>query len=122
MANFCCADRLPPSPVIFILNQDQEKQIQKITHEWFAFEKFYGTSEERQLIDLIHTIIDDINNDYKNVYLVRNERNSLVPSNSTILPFISTSNLFKNEIAMANFCCADRLPPSPVIFISNPPK
>ena len=57
-----------------LIPQDQEKQIQKITHEWFAFEKFYGTSEERQLIDLIHTIIDDINNDYKNVYLVRNER------------------------------------------------
>jgi hypothetical protein len=41
---------------------------------------------------------------------------------STILPFISTSNLFKNDMAMANFCCADRLPSSPIIFISNPSK
>ncbi|CAC9532353.1 hypothetical protein [uncultured Gammaproteobacteria bacterium] len=30
-----------------------------------------------------------------------------------------SSNLFKNEIAIANFCCADRLFASPIIFISN---
>jgi hypothetical protein len=52
-----------------LIPRDREKQIQKITHDWFAFEKFYGTSEERQLIGLIHTIIDDINNDSLSTYL-----------------------------------------------------
>jgi hypothetical protein len=32
------------------------------------------------------------------------------------------SCLVKNDMAMANFCCADRLPSLPIIFISNPPK
>jgi type III restriction enzyme len=54
--------------------QDKAKQIKDITHNWFAFEKFYGTSEEEKLIDLIGTIIDDINKNYKDVYLIRNER------------------------------------------------
>ena len=57
-----------------LIPQDKEKQIQKIAHDWFVFEKFYGTSEEEKLIELIHTIINDINIDYKNVYLIRNER------------------------------------------------
>ncbi|MDC9715324.1 MAG: type III deoxyribonuclease, partial [Gammaproteobacteria bacterium] len=57
-----------------LVPKDQGKQIQEITHDWFVFEKFYGTSEEEKLIELIHTIIDDINKDYKNVYLIRNER------------------------------------------------
>jgi type III restriction enzyme len=57
-----------------LIPQDKEKQIQKIAHDWFVFEKFYGTSEEDRLIKLIYTIIDDIRNDYENVYLIRNER------------------------------------------------
>ena len=57
-----------------LIPQDKEKQIQKIAHDWFVFEKFYGTSEEEKLIELIYTIIDDIRNDYENVYLIRNER------------------------------------------------
>ena len=57
-----------------LIPKDKKKQIQKIVHDWFVFKKFYGTSEERKLIELIHTIIDDINNDYENVYLIRNER------------------------------------------------
>jgi len=57
-----------------LIPQDKEKQIKEITHDWFAFEKFYGTSEEEELIELIYTIIDDIRHDYDNVYLIRNER------------------------------------------------
>ena len=57
-----------------LIPKDKEKQIQEIAHDWFAFEKFYGTSEEEKLIELVETIIDDINNDYENVYLIRNER------------------------------------------------
>lgn len=57
-----------------LIPQDKEKQIQKIAHDWFVFEKFYGTSEEEKLIELIRTIIDDIRGDDGNVYLIRNER------------------------------------------------
>lgn len=68
-----------PAQDIFIektllIPQNKEKQIREITHGWFAFEKFYGTSEEEKLIELVETIIDDINNDYEHVYLIRNER------------------------------------------------
>ncbi len=57
-----------------LIPQDKEKQIQEIAHDWFVFEKFYGTSEEEKLIELIHTIIDDIRHNYDNVCLIRNER------------------------------------------------
>lgn len=57
-----------------LIPQDKEKQIQEKIHDWLVFEKFYGTSEEEKLIDLIYTIIDDINSKYENVYLIRNER------------------------------------------------
>lgn len=57
-----------------LIPQDKEKQIQKIAHDWFVFEKFYGTSEEEKLIELIRTIIDDIRGDNEKVYLIRNER------------------------------------------------
>jgi type III restriction enzyme len=57
-----------------LIPQDKKEQIKDITHDWFAFDKFYGTSEEEKLIELIGTIIDDINNNYENVYLIRNER------------------------------------------------
>lgn len=33
-----------------LIPQDKEKQIQEIEHDWFVFEKFYGTSEENSLI------------------------------------------------------------------------
>lgn len=57
-----------------LIPQDREKQIQEIAYDWFVFEKFYGTSEEEKLIELIYTIIDDIRHEYDNVYLIRNER------------------------------------------------
>lgn len=57
-----------------LIPQNKEKQIKEITHDWFVFEKFYGTSEEEKLIELIQTIIEDIRHDYDNVYLIRNER------------------------------------------------
>ncbi len=57
-----------------LIPQNKEKKIQKTTHDWFIFEKFYGTSEEEKLIELIAKIIDGIKVNYQDVYLIRNER------------------------------------------------
>jgi len=42
--------------------------------DWYAYNDNYGTSEEKALVKYIHDIIDDLQQSYSNVYLVRNER------------------------------------------------
>ena len=44
--------------------------------DWFAFQEFYGTTEEEYLIELIGKMIDDIKTKYNEdeIYLIRNER------------------------------------------------
>lgn len=59
-----------------LVPKDKEKGIIVNSDDWFAFEEFYGTSEEEYLIELIGKMIDDIKSKYKEkeIYLVRNER------------------------------------------------
>ncbi len=48
--------------------------IKEITHDWFIFKKFSGTSEEEKLVALIERVINDTQNNHNEVYLIRNER------------------------------------------------
>ncbi|KKR79777.1 MAG: hypothetical protein UU24_C0002G0013 [Candidatus Nomurabacteria bacterium GW2011_GWA2_40_9] len=42
--------------------------------EWYVFNANYGTSEEKELVNLIHRQVAELYKDFKEVYLVRNER------------------------------------------------
>jgi type III restriction enzyme len=42
--------------------------------EWYVFDSFYGTSEEKYFVDLIARMVDELREKYQEVYLVRNER------------------------------------------------
>jgi type III restriction enzyme len=42
--------------------------------EWYAHKSNYGTSEEKEFIKLFSRYINDIKNNFKNIYLLRNER------------------------------------------------
>ncbi len=42
--------------------------------DWFVFDDFYGTSEEKLLIKFIDKHFDDLKKKYSDVYLIRNER------------------------------------------------
>ncbi len=42
--------------------------------DWYVFDSFYGTSEERGFVDLIDRMIDELRQKYQEIYLVRNER------------------------------------------------
>jgi len=59
-----------------LVPKEKEKGIIANSDDWFAFEKFYGTSEEKYLIELIGKMIDDIKVKYNEdeIYLIRNER------------------------------------------------
>ena len=57
-----------------LIPRDKQKTILDIPHDWFVFEKFYGTSEEKSLIELIARLIKDMQSQYSDIYLMRNER------------------------------------------------
>lgn len=61
---------------VLLIPKDKEKDIREVKDYWFVFEDFYGTSEEVHLIELIRTMVIDIQKRYKkdNLYLIRNER------------------------------------------------
>lgn len=61
---------------VLLIPKEKEKKIYPNNDNWFAFEDFYGTSEEKKLIELIGTMINDIESKYKKdkIYLIRNER------------------------------------------------
>ena len=42
--------------------------IKEITHDWFIFKKFSGTSEEEKLVALIERVINDTQNNHSEVY------------------------------------------------------
>ena len=42
--------------------------------EWFAFNDNFGTSEEKYLVRYIDQIVDDLQKEYEEVYLLRNEK------------------------------------------------
>jgi type III restriction enzyme len=41
---------------------------------WYAFQANFGTSEEKSFVEFINTVIKDLEKNYKEVYLLRNER------------------------------------------------
>lgn len=43
-------------------------------HDWYVFNANYGTTEEKDFVKLIYRQMDDIKNQFKEFYLVRNER------------------------------------------------
>lgn len=59
-----------------LIPKEKEKKIYENKDSWFIFEEFYGTSEEKKLIELIGTMVGVIGTKYKEekIYLVRNER------------------------------------------------
>ena len=59
-----------------LVPKDKEKGIIVNSDDWFAFQEFYGTTEEEYLIELIGKMIDDIKTKYNEdeIYLIRNER------------------------------------------------
>ncbi|WP_258237589.1 DEAD/DEAH box helicase family protein [Arcobacter sp. CECT 9188] len=59
-----------------LIQKEKEKKIYSNRDNWFIFEEFYGTSEEEKLIELIGSMLSDIEAKYKKnkIYLVRNER------------------------------------------------
>lgn len=42
--------------------------------KWYVYDALYGTSEERDFVDLMNRMIDDLRKDFQEIYLVRNER------------------------------------------------
>jgi type III restriction enzyme len=42
--------------------------------DWYVFDSFYGTSEERDFVDLISRMMEELRERYQEIYLVRNER------------------------------------------------
>ena len=56
--------------------QDGSKlRLNLMDEEWYAYEENYGTSEEKNLILLMKSLYNDlIDNDYEDIYLIRNEK------------------------------------------------
>lgn len=42
--------------------------------DWYVFDDFFGTSEEKLLIQFIDKRYDDLKKKYSDVYLIRNEK------------------------------------------------
>lgn len=42
--------------------------------KWYIFDALHGTSEEKYFVDLMSRMVEDLYKDFKEVYLVRNER------------------------------------------------
>lgn len=42
--------------------------------DWYVFDSLYGTSEEKDFVDLFSRMIEDLKQKYQEIYLVRNER------------------------------------------------
>jgi len=59
-----------------LIPKEKEKEIVLNNDEWFVFKEFYGTSEEKYLIELIGKMIDSIKVKYKEdkIFLIRNEK------------------------------------------------
>ncbi len=55
---------------------DIDNEAERLVREadWFAFNGLYGTNEERGLVKFIQTYLNDLGENYKPAYLLRNER------------------------------------------------
>jgi type III restriction enzyme len=60
----------------------KDKNIYQDNNNWFVFEEFSGTTEEEKLIELIGSMVKDIEKKYKKnkIYLARNERHFAIHS------------------------------------------
>jgi type III restriction enzyme len=65
-----------------LIPKENEKNIYTNSNNWFVFEKFYGTTQEEKLIELVGSMIKDIETKYKKnkIYLIRNERHFAIYS------------------------------------------
>lgn len=54
-------------------NDSQRIEDELRYEDWYALEQFYGTSEEKSLIEFIKDTIGNLQKKYKEVYLLRNE-------------------------------------------------
>lgn len=62
-------------------------QLDLSNRDWFAFNENYGTSEEKYLVKYIDEMIEDLQQRYDEVYLVRNERHFRIYSFDDGRPF-----------------------------------
>lgn len=56
----------------FVSKQKDFVEIE-VDEDWYAFEKHYGTSLEKEFVDFIQSIIGEIRNKYPDAILIRNE-------------------------------------------------
>ncbi|HDJ2067172.1 TPA: DEAD/DEAH box helicase family protein [Staphylococcus aureus] len=54
--------------------EDQKKPKDMGQHDWYIYDKAIVNGLERDLIDLINSMMEDLQNKYDEVYLIRNER------------------------------------------------
>lgn len=54
-------------------NDSQRIEDELKYEDWYALDQFYGTSEEKSLIEFVKTTIENLKKEYKEVYLLRNE-------------------------------------------------
>ncbi|MDI9355225.1 MAG: hypothetical protein QM532_03520 [Cyanobium sp. MAG06] len=60
---------------ILKLSSEQVANIHQDNNNFFIFDKYYGTTEEKSLIEFIKNEIDNlVNKKYTEIYLIRNER------------------------------------------------
>ncbi len=56
------------------VNKDSEKITKELENEkWYVLDSFYGTSEEKELIEFIKETIGNFEQNHSEVYLLRNE-------------------------------------------------
>ncbi len=63
-----------PKTKIIEVDPDSERIAKYLEQEnWYVLDSFYGTSEEKELIDFIKTTFGNLRDKYQEVYLLRNE-------------------------------------------------
>lgn len=67
------------------------------SRDWFGFNDNYGTSEEKYLVKFIDEMIDDLKNQYEEVYLLRNEKHLKIYSFDDGRPFEPDFILFLSK-------------------------
>lgn len=56
------------------VDEESERIEERLKYEdWYVLDSFYGTSEEKQLMNFIETTLGNLRRKYKEVYLLRNE-------------------------------------------------
>ncbi len=52
---------------------DSELRLNIKTQDWYMYDENYGTSEEKSLVQFVRYAMTDLNKNYKDIYLLRNE-------------------------------------------------